>query len=191
MLIIRVDDVLVESAQWSGRRNAPYRFAQIHRWLCKSKKIMHMPTLICFTLQNFPDTVKLIQQETLEGRMNPQLHGWEHINYNALSEFDIKIHLDKSITWFKENLGKEPLIWCTPWGSVSEKLEKCAKTFGLEIQGTSGLLEPLLWLKNYENESSETLSNLIENNMCYNILAHWWERGGRLDRISKMCEGIR
>jgi len=173
---IRIDDVLKESSAWGGNRGPEERFAQVCRWVSQAD-VDFVPTILCLDIQRYPSTIEAIKHSTLSGRMAPAIHGWEHIDYNSLSEIDIRSHLKKCMDWFHDYLWYEPTVWCTPWGAESEKLTAVASEFKLIVEGTGAQVEPGKWLEK------------ARGGILYpNIMWHWWERGQKLLKVVQVIK---
>ena len=81
MIYLRDDDVLVSSSSSQGLK----RFKQIHNWVAEVPGILHIPTILVTEIQQFPEGIEFVREETAKGKMRPELHGLEHIDYNKLS----------------------------------------------------------------------------------------------------------
>lgn len=176
-LRIRIDDVMVNSNTY---KDPETRFEQITRWLEKSDKILHVPTILVKDIQNYPGTIELIKEKIKNKTMAPELHGWEHVDYNKLEEHDIAKHLFKSIQWFENTLEIRPKVWATPWGAESEKLTKVSFAFGLSVEGTKHCWDPAGWLTQARRTKSLPIG--------VTVMDHWWTRGLRLQRIALCLE---
>lgn len=174
MLRIRVDDVLVKNSSFVG--SPQKRFKQISRWLEQSNHIIHVPTILVKDIQHYPDTVEFIKIKITENKMFPELHGWDHVDYNKLDEKSIHEHLDKSMNWFNDTLKFLPKVWATPWGAESEKLTKLASQYNLIVEGTGQCIEPAHWLRLAREH------NVLRTDIT--VMEHWWNRGLRLLRIA-------
>jgi predicted deacetylase len=172
MLRIRIDDVLVHSKGY----NPDDRFAQISRWLEQCPRIKQDPTILVKDIQAYPTTVEAIRQKVQEGKMFPELHGWEHVDYNKLDDLEVARHLFKSMDWFEKTLHVTPKIWATPWGAESERLSKIASSFDLKVEGVGATIAPGQWLAEARKQK-----NMI---MDQTVMDHWWQRGLRLLRIA-------
>lgn len=176
-LRVRIDDVLING---SGTKDPEKRFAQITRWLEQTPLIEHVPTILVEDIQKYPNTIKLIQEKTKEGKMFPQLHGWQHVGYGELPEKEIIAHLEKCFEWFNTTLGYSPTIWATPWGGENEKLDKIADIFGMKVEGVKNCYDPGRWLRETEQQNSP-LFNVT-------VMEHWWVSGLKLLRISNVIQ---
>ena len=124
MIYVRDDDVLVNSSAYTDKRKTPLeRFKQIHRWICDTPKLLHVPTLVVEPLMSHPEAVEFICSETEAGRMKPQIHGYEHIDYDQLSSNQVTEHLIKCKNFFWDQFGLVPTKWYTPWGANSSRLQ--------------------------------------------------------------------
>ena len=178
MLRIRIDDVL--SANSSCRKDPEKRFAQISRWLAQTDKIIHVPTILVTDIQKYPATIEAIRQQVQDGKIFPELHGWEHVDYNKLDDLEIARHLFKSMDWFEKTLGFKPTIWATPWGAESERLSKIGRSFGLKVEGVGACWEPGQWLSEARRLDTPP--------MGMTVMDHWWNSGLKLLRISAVIQ---
>ncbi len=176
MIYIRDDDVLVHS---SGNKHPFQAFSKIHRWLINEvpEHFLHIPTIVVKDIQAYPECVEYVREETKEGRMRPELHGLEHIDYNALNYGEVLEHLEQSIEWMKEELICIPTRWYTPWGANSDMLRAAAQQFNLQLVDTSNTIEPAKFLGYLRKLGRADYQNDFE------IFIHWWERGLRVRRI--------
>lgn len=173
MIRMRNDDVLLPSG------NAPTRrFWSIHNTFAACDKVIHVPTILVTEIQSYPEEVMRIKAKTELGEMEPQLHGFTHIDYGDLEEKDIRIHLDMSLSWFKSNLDYTPTKWYTPWGAMNESIVSCAKEFDLEAIG----VDKHFTIERVHDRLRRGESSLkdIEGK---EILLHWWNRGLRWKRL--------
>lgn len=179
MIYVRDDDVLVNSSAYTDKRKTPLeRFKQIHRWICDTPKLLHVPTLVVEPLMSHPEAVEFICSETEAGRMKPQIHGYEHIDYDQLSSNQVTEHLIKCKNFFWDQFGLVPTKWYTPWGANSSRLQFVASQQGLELIDCSKINKPGDILNTaYAGNDIEKFMDEKE------IFIHWWERGMRLKRI--------
>lgn len=182
MIYIRDDDVLLSS---KGFSDPVVRLKQIHGWICESPKLMHVPTILCKEIQDFPEAIEYVKEETLAGRMLPQLHGWEHIDYAKLTQPQIQYHLEISKFWMVDNLDVLPTRWYTPWGANAPHLYAAAKECDLTLidtsnrivlEGPTGVLASL--------KKGIPVDYLDEQE----IFLHWWQRGLRLWRLALVAK---
>lgn len=80
---------------------------------------------------------KLIDYMNTAPYWDIQLHGWEHAEYDKMTQTDIADHLQKSLDKSMELFGKTPTVWYPPWNRRNEDMETVAKAFGLEISNES------------------------------------------------------
>lgn len=183
MIYVRNDDVLMGSSSWTR----PFlRFKEIHEWICEVPEfVLHVPTILTTDIQEFPEAVEYIREETKQKRMSPQLHGVKHIDYGKLSYDEVVYDLETGKEWMQKSLGLTPTRWYTPWGAGEaqgqEYLRQAATAANMEMVtcaninkmvGRYGIVqqfrdghEPRKFLEGKE------------------IFMHWWERGERLYRI--------
>lgn len=175
MIYIRDDDVLLPSSGWP---DPPSRFKFVHEIIVEGGgKFLHIPTILCGQIQQWPETVRFIRDETEEGRMAPQLHGWEHIDYAKLSRVEIEHDLTKCIRWMQDNLGVRPTKFYTPWGANASHIYEVGQELELDIVDCSNIIIP----KTIWNDLDSSYDKYNEKE----IFIHWWEGMGRLKDIVK------
>ena len=91
MIRVRDDDVLIRSSGCDSFK----RFKQVHSWICESDKFIHVPAVLVTEIQEFPECIKFVREETQAGRMMPETHGFEHIDYAKLTKDEIIEHLKR------------------------------------------------------------------------------------------------
>lgn len=182
MIYIRDDDVLLSS---KGFGDPVARLKQIHEWICESPKLMHVPTILCTEIKAFPTAINFIREETHAGRMLPQLHGWEHIDYAKLHHAAIVTHLEDSKHWMIDNLDVCPTRWYTPWGANAPHLYTAANECGLKLIDTSNRI-----VLEGPNGVLATLQKGVPVDYLdgREIFLHWWQRGLRLWRLALVAK---
>lgn len=179
---IRDDDVLVGS---SSTNDPLKKFQMVHEWICEvPDTFIHVPTILVTEIQEFPEAIEYVRQETAEGRMIPEIHGLEHINYADLEEDEIVNHLEYCKEWIRKNLGREPTRFMSPWGagadSKGEHIHTAANKVGIEVVTCENLTK----LKGRYGVVQELKDG---RNISYldggEIFIHWWESPGRLRRV--------
>jgi peptidoglycan/xylan/chitin deacetylase (PgdA/CDA1 family) len=187
MIGIRDDDVLLSSKSTDKPLT---KFKMVHEWICEvPETLIHVPTILVTEIQEFPDAIEFIRQETAEGRMTPEVHGLEHIDYAALEHDEIVNHLEYCRGWIKKNLGCDVTRFYTPWGAGADPrgahIRPAAEAAGLEMvtcedihkmQGRYGVIQEL--------KDGNTL-NYLEGK---EIFLHWWENVTRLKRIVEVIK---
>ncbi len=175
MIRIRDDDVLVHSKKWPSELK---RVQQLHRWMIEvPEHFIHVPTILVKDIQDFPEAVAFIEEETKEGRMLPEIHGLEHIDYGALSPSVIVDHLEQCLTWFHDTLDYTPTKFYTPWGAMDEDIQASSNSLGLTAVGVD-----VYWSleKTTARLRKTTMPDEIQGE---EIFMHWWSRGLRLKRL--------
>jgi peptidoglycan/xylan/chitin deacetylase (PgdA/CDA1 family) len=142
---------------------------------------MHVPTLIISQLEEFPECIEYIREETKQGRMEPELHGMFHVDYGTLSPQHIREHLAESIDWMESYVGRSPEYWYTPWGQCTPHMLEAAQMYNLELVGVDrdwslGKVTSRL------REGRISLAELEERDLFF----HWWEGGCRVLRLAKV-----
>jgi len=176
--IVRVDDILNQTrSKFKGKELDRFKF--INKMINETNgKLIHYPTILCTDIEAFPEAIEYIKEETKQGRMIPQLHGWEHKDYVNYSSDKIVEMLDKSIAWFQNNLDTEFTIWATPWGGDSQVAREACEWMGITLQTTNNTLTP--------GDTLRAVRGRVADQVPYRIiLHHWWDRGLNLFRL---CE---
>jgi peptidoglycan/xylan/chitin deacetylase (PgdA/CDA1 family) len=187
MIRIRDDDVLMHS---SSKGDEFTKFKMIHEWICEvPDSLIHVPTILVTEIQEFPDCIEYIRQETAEGRMLPEIHGLTHHDHAALTAKEISMELSECQDWIFDNLGHTPTKFYTPWGAGSDArgahIKGAAKDVGLELvtceqivklEGRLGVINALKagWDIKYLNGGE--------------IFLHWWQNATRLKRVIEVIK---
>jgi hypothetical protein len=175
MIRIRNDDVLLPSGDWP---DPVKRIKRIHRWISEFPEyFIHVPTILVKEIQQYPEAIEFVIEETKEGRMLPEIHGLEHIDYGRLTSPMIVEHLEQCLTWFHDNLNRTPTKFYTPWGGMDLRVITAAKSVGLIAVGvdTNWSLEAVV--------SRLRLGGHTDDLDGEEIFMHWWNRGIRLKRV--------
>ncbi len=187
MIRVRDDDVLLHSSSYSNELG---RIKQIHEWICEvPDQIIHVPTILVTEIQEFPEAIKWIREETAEGRMLPEIHGWSHKDYASLSSAEIVLELRDCKEYIRKEFNHNATKFYTPWGAGADKRGKhirgAAAAVGLEMvtcehinkmNGRYGVIQALM--------DGRDLSYLDGKE----IFMHWWEGGSRLKRIVEVAK---
>jgi len=186
-IFVRDDDVLIHSSSWD---DAFGRFRQIHDWCLLSDRFLHVPYILFHHVIKddtpgilvFPEAIAYIREQTQDGRMRPEIHGWEHVDYGARSEDEVREHLKLCKAKMHELFDVEATSWATPWGANQPHLYEAAAKEGLKLidcnpntinkmQGQHGVVQRL---------KDGTDISFLEGE---EIFLHWYEGGSRLLRI--------
>ena len=184
---VRDDDVLVGS---SSTDNPLKRFQMVHEWICEvPDTLIHTPTILVTEIQEFPDCIEYVREETAEGRMMPEIHGLKHINYATLTFDEVVNHLDHCKEWIKREFNYDATRWYTPWGAGEDEagahLRPAAAAIGLKLvtcknivklKGRYGVVQEL--------RDGRNISYLNGNE----IFIHWWENASRLKRVIEVIK---
>ena len=183
MIYIRDDDVLVPSKSTVH----PFeKFRKFHSWLCESPRLLHIPTILVTEIQQFPEAVEFVRAESAEGRMKPQLHGYQHIDYGKLAKEEIREHLERSLEWWEGNIGGPCFDkWYTPWGANSVTIREAADEFKLQIVDCSQLILLEKALAQMKKRGGPAIVNGYEER---ELFWHWWQQGLRPLRLAMVTK---
>ena len=185
MIYVRDDDVLIDS---SSHKDPVKHFKTVHEWICETPKLLHRPGILVHNvkkdgtrgLSGFPEAMEYIKAETAAGRMAPQIHGYEHIDYGKLSSQEVADHLRYCQDFIWKNFNFDPLIWYTPWGASAPHLHEVTELMGIKLvdcskihklAGRHGVVQRL--------RDGDDGTYLEEDEIFF----HWWEGGVRLKRV--------
>jgi hypothetical protein len=181
MIWVRDDDVLLPS---KGGKDSLARFKGVHELICSNTRFLHVPAILVKEIQTVPGAVEYVKQETAAGRMRPELHGYEHIDYGAMDIRDILEHLSYSKRWMHENLGVWPTKWYTPWGASQDHLREASKIQGLQMVDCSSRIK-------LRGEGGAT--DLLQKHRSLDVFEgqelamHWW-CGVDRERLKQVVE---
>ena len=182
MIYVRDDDAIMFHSEWP---DPVERFIQVHEWIMEVPDLMtHVPTILWREIQDYPEGIEYIREETERGTMVPQLHGWEHRDYGTMAYMDVVEMLVHSKRWMKHNIEVWPTKWYTPWGANQAHLHRAAAACGLELVncedrvkmvGREGVIQKLRY-------GADPFSFLDEKE----LFVHWWSRtGSRVEMVVK------
>jgi peptidoglycan/xylan/chitin deacetylase (PgdA/CDA1 family) len=148
--------------------------------------LIHVPTICLLEIQEFPEAIEWIRQETQEGRMLPEIHGLSHKDYAKLTEKEIVAELNVCRDWIYHQFGHEATKFYSPWGAgfnaAGAHIRPAAESTGIELitceqinklQGRYGVCQELA--------DGRDISYI--HNFGGEIFMHWWEGGSRLKRV--------
>ena len=187
MIRVRDDDVLLHSSSYDDELG---RLKQVHAWICEvPEKFIHVPAILVTEIQEFPEAIDWIRQETAEGRMQPEIHGLSHKDYAALTTTEIMLELEECKEFVHKQFNYIATKFYTPWGAGADArgshIEGAAAVVGLEtvtcerinkMTGRYGVVQQLM-----DGHSVDYLDG-------DEIFMHWWEGGARLKRIVEVAK---
>lgn len=179
LLRVRDDDVLLPSRAWGD----PFlRFKELHEWILLTDCVVHVPAICVNEIQDFPQCIAYIKEQTQDGRMLPEVHGMEHIDYGALAKDDVRERLCRARDWIAETFDHVPTVYYSQWGATQPHLHEAAAEANLRLVDTQGA---------YTLEGPTGAVAQLKGGMSIKeldgreILMHWWTRGPRLLRVCK------
>lgn len=187
MIRVRDDDVLISSRSYSCELG---RLKQVHSWICEMpEKFIHVPAICVLEIQEFPEAIEWIRQETAEGRMLPEIHGLSHKDYASLSEKEIVAELNVCRDWIDYKFGHVATKFYSPWGAGADErgahIRPASASTGIELvtcehinkmNGRYGVIQQLMDGKSVDYFDGDE------------IFMHWWEGGVRLKRIIEVAK---
>ena len=196
-LLVRDDDILVHSREFNGREFD--RFKGAHDLICQAGgKLLHAPAILVSEIQDFPQCIDYCKAETDAGRMQLELHGYQHVDYASLSPAEVSEHLDKSLEWFNLTFNKLPTRWYTPFGAGADErgafLNDISSAFGLTLYGVDTERPQSSGVK-ITQQITHTVRDLRNglsfDDLCSvrdDTLYHFWQRGSKLERLVEVAK---
>lgn len=183
MIYVRDDDVLIPS---SSHEDPLKHFKTVHGWICETPKLLHIPTLLVEPLSRYPEACEFIKEQRYLGRMSPEIHGYEHIDYAKLTKQQVIDHLLKCKEFLFDKFDVIATKWYTPWGANAPHLYEAAEECGLKLidcsniskmRGRHGIIQRM--------KDGEDVEKFMDGK---EIFFHWWEGGMRLKRIVEVLK---
>jgi hypothetical protein len=179
---IRFDDILWATGDPKVKGKEFQKFKKHINW-CKDIDVPLAPAILCQNIEEFPECLQYVREQTWEGVMHPDLHGWTHGPYGDLSVPEISKHLERALEWFDANLGVMPIRWVTPHGANSHAIQAAAQKYDLIVEDTG---YPVIDQKAADSRLRETGDvTLLDDRV---LMVHWYEKGLRLYRIAKVIQ---
>lgn len=182
---IRDDDILVGSKGFAGEEFN--RFKGFHNMVMEDQRhFCHVLAILYTEIQNFPQCIEFVKTETAAGRMMPEVHGFEHIDYACLSHNTIVEHLTIAKNFIIDTFDYIPTIWYSPWGAGADErgkhLDYAAKSAGLKLVTCANMIQPQDMVRDVRavKEGTMTKEALYAKWEGKEILRHWWEGTGAL-----------
>ncbi len=187
MIRVRDDDVLLPSSSYHDELG---RLKQIHEWICEvPNQLIHVPAILVLEIQEFPEAIEFIAEETAAGRMLPEIHGLSHKDYAALTEKEIVAELNVCRDWIHYKFNHVATKFYTPWGAGADErgahIRPAAASIGIELVtcenltklgGRYGIIQGLMDGRDADFYDGQE------------IFLHWWEGGCRLKRIVEVIK---
>lgn len=190
MIRVRDDDVLIGS---SSHPDPLAEFKRVHKLICESSRLIHVPAILIHHnistgspgIVDFPGAVEFVQEKTDDGKMLPEVHGWQHIDYAKLSTAEVVDDLKRCQDFILKHFGRMATKWYTPWGANAPHLYEAANHVELELvdcsainklQGRYGVVKRL---------SDGKSIDYLEGD---EIFMHWWQGGSHLRRVVEVLK---
>ena len=187
MIRVRNDDVCFPSKSYDSELG---RLQQIHEWICEvPDRMIHVPTILVLEIQEFPECIEWIRQETVEGRMLPEIHGLSHKDYAALTEKEIQADLNVCRDWIDYKFGHVATKFYTPWGAGADDrgahIKPAAAAIGIEVV-TCEDIDKLVGRYGVQQQMMDGRDLTYMDGR--EIFMHWWEGGSRLKRVVEVLK---
>lgn len=167
---VRDDDVLLAGSRFTNAE-ALTRLKDVHKIIVDGGAT-HVAAVICETLDGFPELRRFLREEYENGTLLPEVHCWEHVDYQYLSQQAIEQNLAKCITAIQDVTGYTPKKFYVPWGGGDVVLDSAARSVGLEAMDMSRVLYPKF--KTFGGKMREANSKAVISGER-ELFVHWWE----------------
>lgn len=164
------------------------RFMEVHERIIEAggSNVVHVPTVLCKLVQEYPETIDYIKFKTKDDEMIPEVHGWDHIDYAKLKKQEIVDDLNRCIEFFVTRLDHTPTIFYTPWGANASHVLEASNEVGLKMVDCSNINQVKRLANALKSKNGEAyLKQYREHG---EIMLHWWEGG--LDRTQRIIRTI-
>lgn len=183
MIFIRDDDVLMRSRE-PAHADAFSMFKRIHEIIqTKDDKVFHIPAILVTEIQSYPECIEYIARETEAGRMSPQIHGFQHIDYSKLPGDVVARDLAHCIKFNTDNFGVRPTKFYTPWGKKSNAILEACNVLDLEMVDTSYCRK--LYGRYGAWQMIKKGHDINEEWAGQDIIIHWYADAERLEEVLK------
>jgi len=167
---VRDDDVMVHSSGFNDEECVE-RFKRVHEIIVEGGAL-HVPAILITEILDFSDVIVFIRQETLAGRMEPQWHGWKHVDYAKIPQEQIEREIKMSQTRFREWFGRGFTKFYTPWGADASHINDACNRQKVHMVTCADIVRCV----HVNREPEKFRGKDVE------ILIHWWEGVGRLEK---------
>lgn len=174
---VRIDDMMWQTGNPDMAGKEMQKFLKYVNW-CRGADIYVVPNVLCQDIQRFPEAV-----EMLDDFDQVDLHGWDHGPYGDRSYGEICVHLEQAMEWFDKNTNHTPIRWVTPHGANSFAIKMAARKFDLVVETCD---PPVIDQKEADGLLKRT--RRVSDLDGKVIMAHWWERGLALYRITQILK---
>jgi peptidoglycan/xylan/chitin deacetylase (PgdA/CDA1 family) len=157
---VRDDDVLMHSRRI---KDVVRRFKGVHEHILRLGAV-HVVALLETELQEFPEGIKYIKEEFLNGRMEAQFHGNAHVDYAKKTYLEIREDIQQGQRFFDKHFGVPFSTFYTPWGANAEHILHACEDEGVKMVDCSNIAEPG-WIIEHWGKKDFTDRE---------ILIHWW-----------------
>jgi peptidoglycan/xylan/chitin deacetylase (PgdA/CDA1 family) len=146
------------------------------------KHFIHVLAILATEIQDFPECIEYVKEETAAGTMFPEVHGLHHIDYAKLPYHEAVSQLSEARAFIIQNFNYVPTIWYSPWGAGADKrgehLRAAAIDAGLNLVTCQDMIQPGKLVT--EIRATTDPMGLIREWEGKEILRHWWEGSGAL-----------
>ena len=181
---IRFDDSVILSSDPKIKGRELQKWKKNIEWcLPIANEVRLTPAVLCQDIEEVEGAVEQLRIWTEEGKVSPELHGWDHGPYGTRPQQEIEEHLEQALEWFEKKLGVVPYRWVTPHGANSRAMQYAAEKFCLVIETTNSPVVDQKQMDTYLRDSYDLA--VLKGKV---IMNHWWNRGLQLYRIARIIE---
>lgn len=150
------------------------------------KHFIHVLAVLTTEIQEFPECIAYIKEETAKGNMRPEVHGLHHVDYAGLAYGEVVSQLSEAKAFIIDQFNYVPTEWYSPWGAGADArgahLRPAALEAGLNLVTCEGMIQPSKLVHEIRAlpDTTEAKAKLIQDWAGKEILRHWWEGSGAL-----------
>jgi len=113
--------------------------------------------------------------------MQPEIHGFTHIDYGKVYKDEIARQLAHCIKFHEDNFCLRPTKFYTPWGASTDGIQAACNVLDLEMVDCSSVrkLGGRYGAWQLLNEGRDLNREWDDKD----ILIHWWENSTRLEEV--------
>lgn len=180
-IYVRDDDVLLPSRVYADPLG---QFVKVHE-LCEKYGAMHRPAILCGEIMKYPTAIEYIRHKIRDGSMEPQLHGWYHVDYAKMTELELRNDLTKCAGWMQDYFWRTPTIWYTPWGGNTPLLTSIAASLGMQLVDCSVARH----FEIHKIKSREQYDTIPVGDLPRELFIHWWADLNLLETKLRLLNG--
>lgn len=132
--------------------------------------------------------LKYISTQVDNGSIEPQIHGYDHIDYAPLDEATTRSHINSCIDFTECSFGRTPTIWYTPWGANTSRLQRVANEFRLTLVDCSNINQTHKIVKALRGRNRAAYVEQYKKHG--EVMIHYWQ-GKSVNALDEVLEALK